>query len=886
MKTIKPLTLGILHRPYTLGGRHRFAIAALGFFRLGQDNPRFLPENLQWPRVLPLLPAMQPLDEVWPKAQGEVLLCGSAHAAGGRPVAAMDVNLRCAGIDKTLRVTGDREWLYGLVPLFQIGKPQPFIEMPLTWERAFGGPRHPANPVGCGYAPNPLAALIGANHGAMPNVAAVAAPVRGHLRRLAPQGYGPVDLRWQPRSRHVGSYKAHWLAHEAPGLAGDTGRDFFQRAPEDQRIAGYFQGGEAYRIEGMHPDSPVIEGTLPTLSARAFVQREGQPLSALEEVALHCDTAWFFPSEQLGLMVWHGETAIETAEGLDIATAMVAYEAAHDTRSLADYREVLALRLDPETAAQHAFNESQLAASFTPALAAERATRKAMAQAGQQAQRQAQLDELDAEFWREAGIAPPADHQPPRAEQADFPTLSAEQVAESDFDLTEMVARAKAMADAAQAKADAQQAELAAMPQPQPQAKDLRVQQQEVYARASLPALDLLPPGVAQPQFDAETEALAAALDNAVANGAPISPAQLAQARAGLAERAARDRAARRAAPKPAGQPLPPELARWLGNLTLQWLRGGASLAGRDLAGADLSGLDFSGADLREVMLEHANLSGTRLTGANLAGAVLSGTRLDGADFSACRLAGANLCGSQGASIDFSGADLTGVLALEAAWPQAKLLGCLLKDWVAPHILLDGADLCGARLETALLLGAQANGSRWHGAMLDKSVLLTAALADADFSGAQLVRTTLLDASLPRSRWDGASWTACPLGGKADWQGASLRAASASASSWRGAAMQGADLGTSRLIGCDFGEADLSGADLADGVFARSLFMQTRLSDARAHRADFYQALLRQSDCRRADFTEANLVQADFSGAGIGDARWTGVRLEANRRVA
>ncbi|WP_255990972.1 DUF2169 family type VI secretion system accessory protein [Chitinolyticbacter albus] len=886
MKTIKPLTLGILHRPYTLAGRHRFAIAALGFFRLGEDNPRFLAENLQWPRVLPQLPAMQPLDEVWPKAQGEVLLCGSAHAPGGAPVAAMDVRLACAGVDKTLRVTGDREWLYGLIPLFQIGQPQPFTEMPLTWERAFGGARHPANPVGCGYAPNPLTAFFGTNRGAMPNVAAPHAPVRGHLHRLAPQGYGPIDLRWAPRKHHVGSYKAHWLAHEAPGLAGDTGHDFFQRAPEDQRLSGFFAGGETYRIEGMHPELPRIEGTLPTLAARAFVQRQGQPLSALEAVPLCCDTVWFFPGERLGLMVWHGETAIDTAEGLDIATVIVGYEAAHDARSLAYYRDVLALRLDPETAAQHAFNESQIAASFTPAQATDRAARKALAQASEQAQRQAQLDELDAEFWREAGIAPPTDHQPPRAEEADFPTLSAEQVAESDFDLTEMVASAKALVDAAKTKAEAQQAELAAMPQVQPQAKEMRVQQQEAYARASLPAFDLLPPDAAQAQVDAEAEALSAALDNAIANGAPISPEQLAQARAGLAERAARERAARRAAPRPGVESLPPELARWLGELALQWLRGGASLAGRDLAGADLSGLDFSGADLREVMLEHANLSGTRLAGANLAGAVLSATRLDNADFTACRLAGANLCGSRGTATDFSGADLTGVMALEAAWPQARLIGCQLKDWVAPEIVLDGADLSGARLETALLLGAQASSSRWLGALLDKSVLLNAVLADADFSGAQLVRTTLLDASLPRSRWDGASWTSCPLGGKADWQGASLRGASASASSWRGAAMQGADLGASRLIGCDFGEADLRGADLAAGVFARSLFMQATLAGADARGADFYQALLRQSDCRGADFTEANLVQADFSSADIGDAIWARVRLEPNRSVA
>ena len=80
MKIIKPLTLGILHQPYRFQGRHRLAIAALGFFALGRSDERFLVDNLQWPRVLPHLPAGQPLDHVLPKAYAEVMLCGAAQA--------------------------------------------------------------------------------------------------------------------------------------------------------------------------------------------------------------------------------------------------------------------------------------------------------------------------------------------------------------------------------------------------------------------------------------------------------------------------------------------------------------------------------------------------------------------------------------------------------------------------------------------------------------------------------------------------------------------------------------------------------------------------------------------------------------------------------------
>ncbi|HWU85292.1 MAG TPA: DUF2169 domain-containing protein, partial [Rhodocyclaceae bacterium] len=100
MKIVKPLTLGVLHRPYRYRGRHRLAIAALGFFRLGQQSgDRFLTENLQWGKIAPTLPAGVPLDHVMPKARAEVMLSGSAHA-DGEPVSAMQVRLQCGPVDK------------------------------------------------------------------------------------------------------------------------------------------------------------------------------------------------------------------------------------------------------------------------------------------------------------------------------------------------------------------------------------------------------------------------------------------------------------------------------------------------------------------------------------------------------------------------------------------------------------------------------------------------------------------------------------------------------------------------------------------------------------------------------------------------------------------
>ena len=92
MKIVKPLTLGLLHKPYRYKGQNHFVIAAMGFFKLGDVNERFLTENLQWPKVVQALPVGRPVDEVMPKLRGEVLLAGHAYAPKGKPVA----KWRCA----------------------------------------------------------------------------------------------------------------------------------------------------------------------------------------------------------------------------------------------------------------------------------------------------------------------------------------------------------------------------------------------------------------------------------------------------------------------------------------------------------------------------------------------------------------------------------------------------------------------------------------------------------------------------------------------------------------------------------------------------------------------------------------------------------------------
>ena len=97
----------------------------------------------------------------------EVILLGKAHAPNGKPVPQMDVSIAIDKQKRRLRVFGDRAWS-GSGAEAQITRPQPFTEMPLTYERAFGGTcevlidrespidiADPNNPAGRGIDPGP-----------------------------------------------------------------------------------------------------------------------------------------------------------------------------------------------------------------------------------------------------------------------------------------------------------------------------------------------------------------------------------------------------------------------------------------------------------------------------------------------------------------------------------------------------------------------------------------------------------------------------------------------------------------------------------------------------------------------------------------------------------
>ena len=858
MKIVKPMTLGLMHRPYRWQGRDRLLVATLGFFTLGGRPEALLRDNLQWRKVMSALPPGRPLDELMPKARGEVLLAGNAHAAHGLAVTVQTVRLAVGSVDKQLRVIGDRQWMYGMLPWLQVTEPLPFTQMPLTWNRAYGGAGHPANPEGRGYTRNPLAALLGRNHGDMPNLEDPRRPVHVPSRRYPPAGFGQLDVGWMPRRQWIGSYGRRWRRESYPGLADDTNAEFFNAAPTDQRIDDFFVGGEPYRLEGMHPRLPVIEGYLPEFRPRAFAHRAGQSADAVEEIALSFDTVWFFPDAELGVTIHRGEITVEDSLALDVEALMVAYEHAADApRPLSHYGEVLALRLNRDTAARHVFNEAQL----TPEPdAIQRAARHDEAQEehdGRRAAREAREAGLAAEFEASTGMrAPPPATQPM---PMDLPVPGEAAIRRGDFDLGGMLDAADRLAqearDQAQARRDEAAGQLAHLPEMPPAAA---ITIEEAIARAA-------------------GRASAASELSSLAGVAPAAVDQIHELQ----------RKGRLASPEPniPGLPLQPAVATAIGQWLLLRVREGASLHGCDLSGADLRGAMLSGADLRGALLEASDLSGAQLDGADLSEAALTCATMDAANCAAACFDGANLVRTRAHDAVFRGASFTGAQAGDADWRGADLAGARFERWTAPNIVLEGANLEHATLADCVLMHAKADGSRWAHAAWQRTVALGSSFAGSDWREATLSRSVLMECRLTDSSWSGADLSRVQGGGGADWSRADLQRVRAEQSSWRGANLTDTNLAEGQFRECDFSGARLHHAVLERTLFYRSLFMAGELTGCHAEAADFYQAMCRRADFSQADLREANFVQAECAEARFDHARLDGVRLEPGRTL-
>ncbi len=343
MKIFKEKEHAIFLKPF--GIRDSLYLGVTVFLYVDLRDPRsLLKEQDLWKTVPDQLGENPVLDMGMPKPRGEVLVTGACCAPRGTRRPALEVSASVGDLRKTLHVFGDRHWTSART----ISDPEPFEAVPVTWGRAFGGPGFDPNPKGKGMSPITLA--DGRNRVPLPNIEAPDRLIGSPSDRPEPAGFGPLEVMWLQRYRKQGTYDERWQRERWPHFPDDTNYEFFNAAPEDQFLAGYFRGDEAIEIRNMHPDMPVIQSQLPDRRIRCFATRQTDLTSeetVFEEVKTRIDTVWLFPGILRGVVLYRGTTGILDDEYADVQRLFVATENGAETpKPPAFYREEQKKALD------------------------------------------------------------------------------------------------------------------------------------------------------------------------------------------------------------------------------------------------------------------------------------------------------------------------------------------------------------------------------------------------------------------------------------------------------------------------------------------------------------------------------------------------------------
>jgi hypothetical protein len=196
------------------------------------------------------------------KPRCDVLLHGSAHAPNGREATSVLVGLRVGAMTKGFEVSGDRHWTAGITGQTP-SKPKPFTSIPITYDRAFGGPGDLAsdsnptlrnaygpNPVGVGYFKRARDQDVFGKP--VPNTYETNYPVTSPSGSYRPMSFGPLGRNFSSRYPLAGTYDKRWQDEVFPFLPADFSEEYYQAAPADQQIP-YPSSGEVVQLLNLTP---------------------------------------------------------------------------------------------------------------------------------------------------------------------------------------------------------------------------------------------------------------------------------------------------------------------------------------------------------------------------------------------------------------------------------------------------------------------------------------------------------------------------------------------------------------------------------------------------------------------------------------------------------
>lgn len=242
------------------------------------------------------------------KPMCDILLNGSAYAPGGRPTKSVIVSLQVGKMQKAFKVVGDRMWARRFIFFVKPTSPKPFIQLPISYDRAFGGmdrienkpgkiKTYLKNPIGIGY--YPLTKRKGLIGKPLPNTQEIGHPVKKVKGKFQPMAFGPIGRNFEDRIPYAGTYDQKWLDTRVPFLPEDFDYRYFQAAPREQQIP-YPKGEEWVELKNLTPEG-LTQFQLPKVYMPVlFIPHQGQ--DQLVEAVI--DTLLIEPDQKRFMLTW------------------------------------------------------------------------------------------------------------------------------------------------------------------------------------------------------------------------------------------------------------------------------------------------------------------------------------------------------------------------------------------------------------------------------------------------------------------------------------------------------------------------------------------------------------------------------------------------------
>ena len=898
MKVLKPSKLGVLTRGFEHNRQFYMGVSVLAFIPLG-EAPSMLAEAAMWPFTGERLGAAGALDVGIPKSHGEYLVDGFAFAPNATPAPFVDVRAQVGGLVKLARATGERIWLSAR----DCSQPAPFTTMKLSWANAFGGADYGMNPLGKGSG---LAEFHGQQVQLLPNIENPRSPVTSNRDKPKPVGFGMVDLSWPQRQRFAGTHDQYWLDNLFPGFARDLDWSFFNIAPGDQWLEGFWQGGENYEFVNMHATQAVLRGQLPRWHARVFVRRTqivGPGVAArgkiekaaiekvtgplpigelpkmpagpliedrdLEEVPLRLQTLWFFPDAARAVLIWQGSLRVITDDCSDITHLLVGADHLDGLRPIGHFGDQLRSRLHPELGPMAALDDTPLLPTQTnlgPPLAAEgMPAREGLLEANLYAKQMRAFEEgraVVASFGLDPDEHGPKMPDPPKPPPKPEEVAALTAKALEDAKKQELEARADMAARRAKIEAEIDEAKVPGM--------NSKILAEELdtpptgpptySAAANRKTLeDVAQECRSEGWINDEVEGMLA--DKELYEGWLLAEVQARQAYLLAAHR------------QPPAPELSPSDSTQKRALLLERIAAGKRINDLNFTGADLSKLDLRNADLTDGWFERARFDGSDLSGAKLDSSVLAhasiaGAKLDGASAVKANFGNSRISGSSLVGIDFTDAILGAAKLERVGLQKAKLsrsdmLGIVLRD----------VDASEAEAEQMTINEAEVSGLRMAGAKLERCLFIGLELNGADFSHIHLKRCGFINCVARKIDFSHAKWDSVAF----------VETCVLSEAKFVGATLPGCNLREMPLDGADFSHATIDKADFSGSTLLLANFYRANAKEARFDKADLGGASLLSANLMGASFMNASICGADLRGANLFGADMA--RIRSDRRV-